>query len=266
MKRICWLSTIVILIALLASSCGAKTAPTAGPVGPGPQDIQPADNNPGGPGPGNPGPVGPGPENPGPGGLGPGNPGPGNPGPGNPGPGNPGPGGPTSGGPEPGAPTPGGGGGPVSTPTVKSGGGGSGPTKTPTVAQGYVDIGITTMLWLPQTGGTNPGNNVELMVIFENLGTKKWSKSEDPSSSGDLEIACSRNWTVGGKISTSSYSGSVPREQIDDPGESSAITPWWIDPTGVTAITVSCHITKGSTYDSDSSNNQEQGQWDLTGI
>jgi hypothetical protein len=228
MKRIAWCSFTFILAALLATGCGAKSTPV-----------------PGGPGPGNPGPVGPGP---------------GNPGPGNPGPGNPGPGGP-----EPSGPTPGGGSGPAVTPTVKSGGGGGGgggsaPTQTPktapTTASGNVDIGIEDIIFLANNRAGY--YNCDINVLFRNNGTKTWSKSDDPSSSGDLEFRCSRSFTVGGKISTSTYDGSVPRNQIDDPGDNYTATPWWLDFEGVTAITVSCYISKGPTYDSDSSNDSFQ--------
>ncbi len=167
-----------------------------------------------------------------------------------------------------GGPTPtnktGGGGGPALTPTVKTGGGGggSGPTHTPITSQGYVDIGISAI-----SQDDNPDVNPDLWSIevwFKNFGTKKWSTSEDPSSSGDLEFRCSRSFTVGGNINTSTYNGSVPRDQIDNPGEFYRAVPWWIDVTGVTAMTVSCSISKGPTYDSDPSNNSLQEQWDLT--
>jgi hypothetical protein len=267
MKKIAWYSMIMILIAVLAAGCGQQPAPTAGPVGPGPGG-QPGDQGPVGPGPGgqpgDQGPVGPGP------GGQPGDQGPVGPGPGVQ------PGGPQNGGPQQVstpqgggggvAPTnnPGGGAGPVSTPTVKSGGGGGGgtaPTTAPTSQSGYVDIGIAYIYLEQKVLGEEM---YDIGVAFENYGTKKWSKSDDPSSSGNLEFACSRNWTVGGKISTSSYSGSVPRDKIDDPGERYWAIPWWIDLTGVTAMTVSCHITKGPTYDSDSSNNQAKNQGDFT--
>jgi hypothetical protein len=257
MKRYVWISILTILIAILVAGCSAQSNTPAGPVGPGPQDIQPGNNNPGNPGPGNPESVGPGPENPGPVGPGPGVQ----------------PGGPQNGGPQQVSPpqgggggvaptnNPGGGAGPVSTPTVKSGGGGgsgTAPTTAPTSQSGYVDIGIDFIDFPLQKGSTTIR---DIRVRFTNYGTKKWLKSEDPSSSGDLEFACSRNWTVGGKISTSSYSGSVPRDKIDDPGEEYDATPWWIDWTGVTAITISCHITKGPTYDSVSWNDSKQSQW-----
>jgi hypothetical protein len=261
MKRKAWLMVLAILIVLLAAGCRQQPTP-AGPIGPGPGG-QPVDQGPVGPGPGGqPGdqePVGPGP------GGQPGDQGPVGPGPGGQ------PGGPQNGGPQQVStpqgggggvtPTnnPGGGAGPVSTPTVKSGGGGStAPTASPKTNQGYVDIGITSIFLNMHL--TEPAL-FDIDVLFQNQGTKKWSASDDPSSSGDLEFACSRNWTVGGKISTSSYSGSVPRDKIDDPGERYFAHPWWIDLTGVTAMTVSCHITKGPTYDSDSSNNQKQWQW-----
>ncbi len=161
------------------------------------------------------------------------------------------------------APTnkPGGGGGPISTPTVKSGGGsggGSGPANTPTTSQGYVDIRIYFGGFTSRAGSTNI-NNINVRV--DNIGTTTWSKSDDPSSSGDLEFRCSRSFTVEGKISTSTYDGSVPRNQIDDPGEVYPVIPWWIDKTGVTAYTISCRITKGPTYDLNSSNNSFQVQW-----
>jgi hypothetical protein len=152
----------------------------------------------------------------------------------------------------------GGGPGPAATPTVKSGGGGggSGLTHTPTTSQGYVDIGIK-KIWLD-----NRQEEVyDVDVYFENYGTKKWSKSDDPSSSRDLEFSCSRSWTVEGKINTSTYNGSVPRDKIDDPGEVYyEAKPWYIDMYAVTQLTVSCHITKGPTHDSNSSNDTLQVQ------
>jgi hypothetical protein len=160
----------------------------------------------------------------------------------------------------------GGGGQPAATPTVKTGGGGGGggtvpthtPATAPTIANGDVDIGIYYIIIDQQPGSPNKYN---INVFFRNYGSKKWSKSDDPSSSGDLEFSCSRSFTVDGKISTSTYDGSVPRDQIDDPEDEYFVTPWWIDMTGVTAITITCWITKGPTYDSNSSNNNKQYQW-----